>query len=64
MTAQSSTVSKNGTNLYLIFIGLFTLSLAITIWNTMEEHKVRKLTLKNEKLRTDVLTKMKKDQGA
>ena len=61
MSTHTNTVTSNGINLYLVFITLFSISLAVTIWNVLREEKLRKLTMKNEKLRTELYSAKKED---
>ena len=39
---------KQQRNMYAIFIGLFALNVVITLWNTKEQHLLRKLQRENE----------------
>ena len=44
---------KQQRNMYAIFIGLFALNVALTMWNVKEQHKLRKLQsdVANQKLK-------------
>ena len=58
---HTSYKTGSGINLYMVFIALFTVSLAVTIWNVLREEKLRKLTMKNEQLRAELYSAKKED---
>lgn len=50
---------KQQRNMYAIFIGLFAVNVAFTVWNIREQHKLRKL---QHELTANQLKESKKDE--